>query len=219
MAEFFSHAFLLLTGGVLSLALFLLPVERVVAEPLYVVKSSRGVVTFTSRKPSKGVGYTTFSSKRPKYSRFITIRGSLPRAVKSDYDALIKRVANDHLLEPALVKAVVHAESGFNPYATSHKGAMGLMQLMPGTAERFGVENAYHPEENVQGGVKYLRLLVDRYQGNLRLVLAAYNAGERVVDRLQEVPPYKETQVYVGRVLKYLKVYRCADAGQTNCKV
>ncbi len=189
------------------------------SQTLYAIHGKRGVVTFTSRKPAAGVKYRTIVAKRPRSSIFIRAQGSIGRPVKSAYDGMIKQVAMAHDLDPALVKAVVHAESSFNPFATSHKGAMGLMQLMPATAERFGVKNAYHPEENLKGGAKYLKMLLERYSGDLRLALAAYNAGENVVDRLRAVPPYSETQGYVRRVQGFLKVYRCAETtGNDNCR-
>ena len=95
----------------------------------------------------------------------------------------------------------MHVESGFNPYARSPKGAMGLMQLMPSTAKQFGVKNAFNPVENVRAGVAYLRELLDRYQNNEELALAAYNAGPGAVDKHgQSVPPYRETRSYVARI-------------------
>ena len=95
---------------------------------------------------------------------------------------------------------------------------MGLMQLMPKTAFRFGVRNAYEPTQNVMGGAKYLKWLVARYNGDLRLALAAYNAGEGAVDQIRAIPPYSETQSYVRKVLSALEVYRCADSGNQSCK-
>jgi len=176
---------------------------------LYVIPSQGGVLTFTNKKPAAHVSFRVF---RPKqigyYSLSLRARNSSLKPVLSRFDTLIRDTAMNHAMDPALVKAVVHVESSFNPSARSPKGAMGLMQLMPGTATRFGVKNAYRPEENVNGGVKYLRLLLDRYQGNLRLTLAAYNAGEEIVDQLREVPPYSETQAYVRRVLSAIQVYR-----------
>src|SRR5207248_6290967 len=118
-----------------------------------------------------------------------------------EYDELISEHARFHGVRPDLVRAVVQVESAFNPYATSPKGAMGLMQLMPATAQQFGVRNAFNPVENVRAGVAYLRQLLDRYQNNEELALAAYNAGPGAVDKHgQTVPPYRETQKYVLRV-------------------
>ena len=119
---------------------------------------------------------------------------------KVDLDALIRRLSEQYELAPDLVRAVIRQESAFDPFAVSAKGAQGLMQLMPGTALRFGVQDVFDPAENVLGGVKYLRHLLDRYEGDTRLALAAYNAGEGAVDRYQGIPPYAETRDYVQRI-------------------
>jgi soluble lytic murein transglycosylase-like protein len=119
---------------------------------------------------------------------------------KVDLDALIRRLSEQYDLAPELVRAVIRQESAFDPFAVSVKGAQGLMQLMPGTALRFGVQDVFDPAENVLGGVKYLRHLLDRYEGDTRLALAAYNAGEGAVDRYKDIPPYAETRDYVQRI-------------------
>jgi len=120
----------------------------------------------------------------------------------SAYLDIIQTACNRHGVEPALVHALVKVESDFNPYALSKKGAMGLMQLMPQTAMDMNVQNSFSPNENIDGGVKYLRYLIDRYEGNLSLALAAYNSGETAVKKWGTIPPFKETQNYVQRVLK-----------------
>ena len=124
----------------------------------------------------------------------------------------MRKAASRFGVDPALVKAVIHAESNFNPMATSVKGAMGLMQLMPDTARQHEVSNAYDPAQNITGGVRHLRLLMDRYDGNLDLVLAAYNAGIKPVDAANGVPNYPETREYVRRVLELYSQYRVARA-------
>jgi hypothetical protein len=103
-------------------------------------------------------------------------------------------------LGPDFVRAVIKVESNFNPNAVSHKGALGLMQLMPATARRFGVRNVYNPEENLEGGIQYLTFLLDTFKGDVNLTLAAYNAGENIVQKLRAIPPYRETRDYVRRI-------------------
>ena len=116
------------------------------------------------------------------------------------FDDIVVAHAQRHSLCPELVRAVIQVESGYNPLATSPKGAMGLMQLMPATARQLGVRNPYDPEENIRGGTAYLRHLLDKYEGNEQLALAAYNAGSGAVDRYGSVPPYRETRDYVRKV-------------------
>ena len=139
-----------------------------------------------------------------RYVRIAEKKRSAPR-VKS-YDLMIVEVARAHGVAPALVKAVVATESSFNPKAVSAKGAQGLMQLMPATARSLGVEQPLRVEENLDGGVRYLRSLIDRY-GDWSRALAAYNAGPRAVDRYGGIPPYTETREYVDRVLTYYRHY------------
>jgi len=115
-------------------------------------------------------------------------------------DKMVREAAERHNVDPALVRAVIETESNWNPMAKSRKGAMGLMQLIPSTAIRFGVNDAFSPKQNVDAGVHYLKMLLERYNGNLDLALAAYNAGEGAVDRAHGVPTYRETRNYVQRV-------------------
>jgi soluble lytic murein transglycosylase-like protein len=126
----------------------------------------------------------------------------------SNYDHLIIKASEKHNVEPALIKAIIKAESNFNHKAVSRKGARGLMQLMPATASSLQVKDSFHPENNIDGGVKYLRYLLNYFNGNLPYALAAYNAGENAVIRHRGIPPYRETQVYVRRVMSYLDKFR-----------
>jgi soluble lytic murein transglycosylase-like protein len=128
------------------------------------------------------------------------------------YARAIYDAAQEHRIDPNLIKAVIHAESGFNPRAVSRKGAKGLMQLMPGTARMLGVRNAFVPEWNIQGGARYLAQLLKRY-GNEAHALAAYNAGDVPVLRYNGIPPYSETQEYVRRVLHLKKQYTAVAHG------
>jgi hypothetical protein len=115
-------------------------------------------------------------------------------------EKLVREAAERHSVDPALIRAVIETESNWNPSAVSRKGAVGLMQLIPTTAQRFGVNDLYSPQQNVDAGVKYLKTLLERYNGNLDLALAAYNAGEGAVDRAHGVPSFRETRDYVQRV-------------------
>lgn len=133
-----------------------------------------------------------------------------PQLFRTDptaFDRLIRRVAAEQKVDFALVKAVMHVESSFNPYAKSHKGALGLMQLMPATAQRYGIDNIYDPVQNVIAGVKHLKYLLQRFNHKHKLALAAYNAGENAVRRHRGIPPYPETQAYVRKVMQYRQRY------------
>lgn len=123
------------------------------------------------------------------------------------FESLIHQVAQRHDVDAALVKAVIRTESYFNPNATSRVGASGLMQLMPQTAAMYGVTDLYSPKQNIEAGVKHLKYLLQRYPDQLAYALAAYNAGEEAVDRYNGIPPYKETQKYVRKVMRFLEVY------------
>ena len=124
---------------------------------------------------------------------------------QSKYDDVIVEMARKHDVDAALVSAVIKAESDFNPKIVSHKGATGLMQLMPATAKRFGVKKIFDPKQNIEGGVRYLRTLLKMFDGNAELVLAAYNAGEGNVWKYEGVPPFKETVTYISRIGRHIR--------------
>jgi soluble lytic murein transglycosylase-like protein len=123
-----------------------------------------------------------------------------PQASMGPLDDVIDRIAREHELDPQLVRSVIRVESNYNPYAVSNKGAQGLMQLVPGTARRFGVSNVFNPVQNIEGGVKYLKHLLNLHENNYALALAAYNAGEGAVAQYGGIPPFPETRNYVYQV-------------------
>lgn len=126
---------------------------------------------------------------------------AIPEGLRGRYAQEISDAADRYGVAPTLVQSIIRAESAFNPWAVSRKGARGLMQLMPGTASALGVRDSFNPAQNIDGGVRHLRSLIDRYGGNLPLALAAYNAGAQAVDWYRGIPPYPETQQYVRRIL------------------
>jgi soluble lytic murein transglycosylase-like protein len=181
----FRIALATLLGAGLGLILAV-PVQAQIAS--YVDSHGR-LIYVNANPPARSSSRTSGSNGQP------AIATPPPRIEKA-----INAAAERNHLDPALVQAVIQTESDWNPYAVSRKGAYGLMQLIPATAERFGVGNVFDPVENINGGTRYLRELLDRYHGNLRLSLAAYNAGEQAVERFGGVPAYHETRAYVRKV-------------------
>lgn len=151
----------------------------------------------------------------PSDPRYRRVTAPLTKAHQTlsprELDPMISKLSQQHHLHPALIRAVIKAESDFDPMAVSRSGAIGLMQLMPQTAVRLDVRDLYDPEENIGGGTKYLRQLLDRFSGNLPLALAAYNAGEHAVDRHRGLPPIDETRQYVRRVIRYYRTFLTND--------
>jgi soluble lytic murein transglycosylase len=188
----------------LAIILFSSLVWRAAASAdVYVYKDSQGVLTFTN-VPNHG-GY-------PRVSRENSGRLSAASLGGGSYEELIRSTSGRHNVDADLIRAVIKAESDFRPNARSRKGAMGLMQLMPETARLHNVADAYDPSENVDGGVRHLRMLLERYQGDLQLSLAAYNAGSAAVEKHGGIPPFAETREYVRRVLRFYESYRVAGA-------
>ncbi|MEO5822590.1 MAG: lytic transglycosylase domain-containing protein [Vicinamibacteraceae bacterium] len=164
---------------------------------IYAIRDENGVLTL-SDKPL-GEGAQTYAVRGTASVR--STRGGTEGVRSSQWDDVIDHHANQHGIRPDLIRAVIQVESAFNPRARSHKGAMGLMQLMPATARDLGVRNAYDPLENIRGGVAYLRGLLDQFNGSEELALAAYNAGAGAVNKYGgTIPPYRETRDYVSRI-------------------
>jgi hypothetical protein len=155
---------------------------------------------FRARNPEASPDVAFASSTVLPPPGFKTQQSSATSVIDQRLDRIVRDAAARHDVDPALVKAVISTESGWNPQAVSRKGAVGLMQLIPGTAQRFGVNNSFDPAQNVEGGTTYLKALLDRYNGDLSKSLAAYNAGEHAVDQHGGVPAYRETQQYVRKV-------------------
>ena len=170
---------------------------------IYMYRDTRGVLHFSNAPTEPQYQYYLPDNRTWKTTRLGRIDGVRRKA----FDRIIHDAAQRHSVDTALVKAVIRAESDFVPSAVSPKGAQGLMQLMPATARLRNVWRVFEPRQNVEGGVSHLRYLLDRYGGNLRLALAAYNAGEKAVDAYGGVPPYPETMEYLARVLRFRDLY------------
>lgn len=138
------------------------------------------------------------------------------RKAEHSYHMFIIQTASHHQIDPALIKAIIMAESGYNPRAISKRGAKGLMQLMPGTAQALGVEDIFNPHQNITGGVQYFKQMVNRFNGDVKLALAAYNAGSRNVRNYNGVPPFKATHSYIKKVFKYYQIYKDQMAGEID---
>jgi hypothetical protein len=195
---------------ILSLIAFLASLSVNAQADIYQFVDDSGVVHFTN-VPSGQVRKTT---KVHRESRGTTssLAAARPAPIAAgsqrsedipvSYVNIINSTCERYGVDPSLVHAIVKVESDFNPFAISRKGAMGLMQLMPQTASTMNVRNTFSPHENIEGGVRYLRYLLDRYEGNLSLSLAAYNSGETSVKKWGTIPPFKETQDYVKKIMQ-----------------
>jgi soluble lytic murein transglycosylase-like protein len=173
---------------------------------IYRYEDDEGIIHFTDAPTDKRFKIFMRDLKKDK-----ELRTKLKYAISvnpSEYENIIKTYADKYRVNASLVKAVIHAESGYNANAVSSKGASGLMQLMPGTARSLKVADSFNPKDNVEGGVRYLRFLLDTFRGDVSLALAAYNAGLSKVAKYGGIPPYNETRTYVNRVLSYMQTYQ-----------
>jgi soluble lytic murein transglycosylase-like protein len=190
---------------------------------VYQYRDRSGVLVFTNAPAAPATRLSIKEPPLPAAPRMLVpfspaaLRAELskpiPIPLPTSYDWLIREVAERYGVEYALVKAVIKAESDFDRLAVSRKGALGLMQLMPATATQHQVRDVFLPRDNIEGGCRHLRMLLDRYGGNLPLTIAAYNAGTRRVEDAGGVPPIPETREYLARVLRYRVAYLREGAG------
>ncbi len=173
---------------------------------VYAWKDKDGRLVVSDRPGGPGVQHATYSVRGVETIRTTRLAVG-PALNRADLHALADRHAETHAINPALVRAVIQAESAWNTRAVSPKGALGLMQLMPQTATELGVVDPFDPAQNIKAGVRYLKRLLDRYDGNAELALAAYNAGPGAVDKYgRTVPPYRETRAYVRKIVSVTEV-------------
>lgn len=194
---------------ILLAALSVCPPSMGWATPIYVWKDKSGATRFTNREPPPGVTAQVWEGKKAGFSVFkVSARPVAGRKLyRNVYNEMIGEASASHGLPQSLIKAVIHAESAFNPKAVSPKGARGLMQIMPQTGAELGLINFFDPLENIRAGSKYLAFLLEKFNGNLVLAVAAYNAGPGAVEEYKGIPPYAETRSYVRRVLDLKKKY------------
>ncbi len=195
---------ILLSSLVLLSCLVLLAPTVLAEKQMYRHINAKGQVTFSDRRLHDG-----FIPMQRTWKGWVEMSppANLREGV-AKFRPIVRKTSARYELSPALISAVIHAESYYNPLAISKKGAVGLMQLMPGTAARYGVYDRQNPEQNVDGGVRYLRDLLEMFDNNTALAVAAYNAGENaVISRGYKIPPFPETQKYVKRVLSLIEKY------------
>lgn len=176
---------------------------------IYKYKSANGTASFSDIEPlNMDYEEIRFDCYACKVNSLVDWQNA--KLYLNHFTLSIDNAAQRYNVEPAFIRAIIHAESHFDVHAISKQGAQGLMQLMPTTAKSLGVNNAFIPQQNINGGVKHLSVLIKKYKGNKRLVTAAYNAGEGAVKKYDGIPPFEETQVYVERVAILHKRYRQA---------
>lgn len=185
-----------------------------------VVRQDQNGNLYITNTPSRDFLNVKSTSIYRKKSQEVTDVRSSSIVIPSRYLDKIRTWSIKYNVDEQLVIAVARAESGFNPHAVSRKGAVGIMQLMVDTARQYGVENRYNADQNIEAGVKHLKYLYNKYNGDLPLILAAYNAGEDAVKKYRGIPPYKETREYVYRVMKYMgKTYSGYTTSTAGSKI
>jgi len=204
-------AITIMTGMSLLVMAFLFPLASL-ADDIYTFRDESGTIHYTNVPPlNQNKFRRSFTKMRPKEKRAIPQKSGNKLTSDQNYAEVILSAAEQFSVDPHLVRAVIKAESGFNPGALSGKGAMGLMQLMPDTAREMGVSNPFDPEENIRGGVMYLSQLLNSLRGDVPLALAAYNAGPQRVTSCNGIPPFRETRNYIEKVLNYYQLFKNND--------
>ena len=178
-----------------AIGIFIIASSSVATDDIYRYVDENGVPHFTNINNDR------------RYRLYLKYHKN-PTLYIKDYNKEIEKASEKFGIESSLIKAVIHAESAFNHRAVSSKGAQGLMQLMPYTADALSVDDPYNPEDNIFGGTKYLSMLMERFKKNTQLVLAAYNAGPESVEKYDGVPPFEETKTFVKKVMKYYDEYK-----------
>ena len=196
-------------------SVFLFTSYSVSASTVFTYRDANGQILITNKpNPAQNLSLVKRVSFRAYRDRGSSSNPYFSKGTKSKYDALIINLSNEYGVEPALVKAIIHIESAFRADAVSRAGAMGLMQLMPATARIYNLNNNFfEPRKNMHAGIAHLKYLLERYDDNTTLSLAAYNAGEGAVARYKGIPPYEETQNYVAKVLKLYGKYQQSFTG------
>jgi len=190
-----SLAILIRKRAIFFAVLFLFVTVPIVSADIYMFIDSQGVLHFTNAPTSSQ--YTLYIKERPK-----------PAETTKKYDGIIQEASNMFGLSFSLIKAIIKVESDFDSRAVSKKGALGLMQIMPQNLQAFNIQDPYDPRDNILGGVRYFKNLIERFEGKLPLALAAYNAGPTIVDKHRKIPPIQETEDYVKKVMKYFYLYK-----------
>jgi len=205
------HPYLAIASCRLALGFLLLPIQFARADQIVslVDEHGRKVYVNTGEKATRGEWLTR--SFRPTPT-------GIPTLAPQEIDRLVHQTAEKHRVDPQLVHAIIKVESKYDPNAVSRKGAMGLMQLVPATAQRFGVENPFDPQQNIEGGVNYLKYLLEMFGGDLTLSLAAYNAGEHSVQRFGGIPIFSETREYVRKVTDIYRTGGPSDASRSGAR-
>ena len=187
-----------IAAGALVALILLATAPSAVPADIYMYRDADGVLHFTN-VPASTKYRLYIRNRKPAFS-------TSPGTKK--YDGIIQDAARRYGVDFSLLKAIIRAESSFNPQAISRKGARGLMQIMPQNFRTLEIQDPFDPKQNIMGGARYFRSLLDRYEGKVALTLAAYNAGPSAVDRYRRIPPYVETQDYVEKVLRYYRYYK-----------